>query len=112
MYSDMEDSKQDAEGLAELSKEIRPPKASNKQEQDKISNLVDKYERQARGLQEQIRALKEKNQDLKEYSSRLEVELVNAKVALCNQTDEFCELELKYQKITNEKVQRSSNLFR
>jgi len=95
-----------------------PPivKGMSREEQDKLT--IKWYERQMEKFREQVQGLKEKVADSAAYASRMEVELVNAKVALCNQVDEYFELEMKYQNaqtsleaLTHEKIKRSSNLF-
>jgi len=95
-----------------------PPvvKGMSRAEQDKLT--IKWYERQMEKYREQVQGLKEKVADKAAYASRMEVELVNAKVALCNQVDEYFELEMKYKNamtsleaLTHEKIKRSSNLF-
>jgi len=108
-YSDMGDVEDD---------KLSPPvvKGMTKEEQHKLT--INWYERQMSKYREQIQGLKEKVADSASYASRMEVELVNAKVALCNQVDEYFELEIKYQNamtsleaLTHEKIKRTTNLF-
>jgi len=108
-YSDMGDVEED---------KLTPPvvKGMSKEEQQKLT--INWYERQMSKYREQVQGLKEKVADSAAYASRMEVELVNAKVALCNQVDEYFELEIKYQNaltsleaLTHENIKRKSNLF-
>merc|ERR1719317_1112142 len=87
-YSDMGEVEED---------KLSPPivKGMSKEEQHKLT--INWYERQMSKFREQVQGLKEKVADSAAYASRMEVELVNAKVALCNQVDEYFDLEIKYQ---------------
>jgi len=108
-YSDVGDVEED---------KLAPPvvKGMSREEQDKLT--INWYERQMVKYREQVQGLKEKLADSAAYASRMEVELVNAKVALCNQVDEYFDLEIQYQNaltsleaLTHEKIKSSSNLF-